>query len=229
MPTQQRLVLFVEGPGDENAAPELVRRLLDRHEASDCFFIDPKPFRVRDVFNLTGRNEGNWQRWLAAALHTRSNSGAVLLLLDGDHDGRKIATSQGPQEFCAWRTAELLARRAREARAGERFSAAVVFARQEYESRLIGGVPALAEIYEAESKGDFNKLEFAPRDAKNWIRKHRYESYQPPRDQASLTSDLNLDLAAKRLRSFQRLDNAIHQLVEANRSQRYIVTPCLAS
>ena len=49
--TPKRLVLFVEGDGEHKAAPVLVERLLTEHNAWDCLFLDPHPFRIGSVNN----------------------------------------------------------------------------------------------------------------------------------------------------------------------------------
>jgi hypothetical protein len=220
----KRLVLFVEGEGDVAAMPALVRKLVERHAGLDYLFVDPAPFRVKGLSNLTGSKDGKWARFLAAAAK-RANLGAVLLVLDGDCDGCTITTSLGEEEFCAAATSRVLASLATKTRAGTDFSVAVVFARQEFESWLIGGVPFLATAYEEESGDDFQKLETAPRDAKKWIRTRQKEGYKPTQHQAPLANAIDLDLAIDRLRSFRRLDHAVRELVDAVRSQKHVVTP----
>ena len=179
---------------------------------------------MKGLSNLTGQEDGKWARFLAAA-SKRANLGAVLLVLDGDCDGCAITTSLGSEEFCAATTSRNLASLATKVGAGATFSVAVVFARQEFESWLIGGVPSLASMYREESGEDFQKLETAPRDAKKWIRRHQKEGYKPTRHQASLAKSIDLDLAIGRLRSFKRLDDAVRELVDAVRNGKHIVSP----
>jgi len=113
--------------------------------------------------------------------------------------------------------------------AGTTFSVAVVFARQEFESWLIAGVPSLAAKYHDEVGDDFQNVETAPRDAKKWIGKRSKGGYKPTQHQAPLASELDIDVAIERLRSFRRLDNAIQEFIDAARSGQHTVSPCVRS
>jgi hypothetical protein len=137
MAPPKRLVLFVEGEGDAYAVPVLVQRLLNDLAPWDCLFLDRDALRVGNVAKLTGRRAGEWARFIGVA-RKRRNLGGILLLLDGD------VPPAGEREFCARRTGWDFSRRAREQGAGSLFSVASVFALQEYESWLIGGIEALA-------------------------------------------------------------------------------------
>jgi hypothetical protein len=119
MPGPKRLVLFVEGDGDVASAPVLLRHLLTECEAWDCLFLDTAPFQIGAVYNLLGRNEGNWVRWLRAAAK-RKNFGGVLLFLDGDVAVRR------KEPFCAASVGWELSRIARREGAGSVFSVATV-------------------------------------------------------------------------------------------------------
>ncbi len=48
----KRLVLLVEGPGDREAAPVLLKRLLSEHEAFDAIFLDSEP--LKPTFRTSG-------------------------------------------------------------------------------------------------------------------------------------------------------------------------------
>jgi hypothetical protein len=230
MASLKRLVLFVEGEGDEVAVPVLVSHLLTECNAWDCLFLDPSPFRVKKVTDLIRRNEKNWKRFLGAA-RKRRDLGGVLLLLDGD-----IRLAQR-QKFCARDVGRELSRAARQEGAGSMFSVASVFALQEYESWLIAGVEALAGKplppdnrpgIRAGTVAPTDDLEAKPRDAKQWLRQHMDSGYKPTTDQEPLTRLLvaNLgSLRARGLRSFRRLESAIQQLVDAIRSGNHVVTP----
>src|SRR5262245_38163854 len=129
MAGRPRLVLFVEGPGDREAAPVLVKRLLTERNAWSLLALDANPFTVGEVGALL-RNEGEvWKRHLRAAAKA-GPLGGVLLLLDGD------AGRVGREVFCASAFAARFATLARDVGAGKTFSVAVVFACQEFESWL---------------------------------------------------------------------------------------------
>jgi hypothetical protein len=229
MASLQRLVLFVEGEGDEKAVPALVNHLLTECGAWDCLFLDPAPLRVKKVTDLIGRKEKNWKRFLGVA-RKRRNFGGVLLLPDGDVPLAK------KQPFCAKEVGYELSRVVRQEGAGVRFSVASVFALQEYESWLIGGIDALAGKPLPDGRSGIRAGTTAPdcdleadlRDAKGWLRQNTESGYKPTTDQEPLTRLLLEDLGplrARGMRSFRRLESALKQLVEAIRSGSHVVTP----
>jgi hypothetical protein len=230
MPPLKRLVLFVEGEGDEAAAPVLVSHFLTEMAAWDCLFLD-SPFKVGSVVDLLRARQPTWKRYLGAVRKKR-DLGGVLLLLDGD------VTLPRREPFCAKKLALELAEQAKQEGAGTLFSLACVFALQEYESWLLGGVEALAGKLlspddrpgiEAGTLPPAGDLEAAPRDAKGWLGRHMAAgTYKPTLDQEPLTRLLVQDLAPLRqrsMRSFRRFEAAVGQLVQAIRSGAHVVTP----
>lgn len=225
MAGRKRLTLLVEGDGDVRAVPVLVNRLLEKHDAMADFYTDD-PMRVGNLFDLV--NQGRETVWLnrVATAAKRRDLAGVILLIDGDCDDQMVRTSGGDKVFCAADLAKFLALRSKEAGAGTRFSLAVVFARQEYESWLIAGVPDLANQLRAGVKLPTTSLEDAPRGAKEWLMKHRKEGYKPTRHQAELTRQLDLNILLKRMRSFARLEHAVQDLIKAGRTGQHILSPC---
>lgn len=225
---RKRLVLLVEGDGDVAAAPILVKRLLHAHDAFDAVIPDPAPFRVGEYSRISRSGFSEWRRLLAAAAK-RKDFGGCILLLDGDSRAKV-----DDQPFCAMRAARHLAAEAKKVGGGSRFSVAIVFACMEFESWLIAGADSLV----GKSFSDGRKIIFragvempsvpesAPRDAKGWFRSIVETGYKPARDQAELTS--LVDLAAIRgreMRSFRRLESALREMVSAIRSGAHLVTP----
>jgi hypothetical protein len=92
----KRLVLFVEGEGEADAMPILVRRILTDQNAwaSGSVLLDDKPFRVGHITKLLKNECGEWKRKLGAS-SKRRDLGGVLLVLDGDVE--RI----GGSAFCA--------------------------------------------------------------------------------------------------------------------------------
>ncbi len=228
MMTPKRLVLFVEGQGDVEAAPILLKRLLKEYGAFDAVFPDPNPFRVGEYSKIGRKDFGEWRRLLRAAA-MRKNVGGCLLLLDGDS-----RAEVGEKSFCAMRAARRLAEEARKVGGGSLFSIAIVFARMEFESWLIAGATSLAGARFSDGRGEFPEMigeiprdpESAPRDAKGWFRRVMKSGYSPTRDQAELTRLVDLDLIRQQgMRSFRRLECAIKELVGAIRSGEHAVTP----
>jgi hypothetical protein len=222
----KRIVLFVEGQGEAEAVLRLVKRLLTEQNAWDTVSLDESPFRVGQVNKLAKAEYHDWKRKLAAALK-RPNVGGVLLLLDGD------VAKVGDDAFCASVVSRSLAAAAKTVGAGARFSVAVVFARQEYESWLIAGIASLAgerlpdrRSIQQDAKPPDGDLEVAPRDAKGWLNRVVEGGYRPTRDQAALTEMVRLQAIRDRgLRSFRRLEHALSELVLAIRSDQHVATP----
>lgn len=176
---------------------------------------------------------GKWHRLLKVC-QQRENLGAVLVLLDGDSNW--VWNRKGPvkgQPFCAMRAAQILAQEAREVGAGRRFSLAVVFACQEFESWFVVAANSLVgksfpdgRIILPEAVSDIPPCpESSPRDAKGWLNKKIPTGYNPVRDQKELAKIVDLDLIRQKMRSFQRFETAIKELVEAIRSEQPISTP----
>ena len=222
----RRLILFVEGEGEADAVPVLVKRLLSEKGGWSGILLDEATFRVGSVDKLVKQDFRNWKRFLGASLK-RPNVGGVLLILDGDIE------TVGGKAFCAAEVAKSLAGAAMEVGAGQTFSVAVVFARQEYETWLIAGVDSLAgrrlpdgRLIDANARPPAGDLEAGPRDAKGWLRDVVGGGYKPTRDQAALTRLVDLDvIRARNLRSFRRLESALSILIEAIRSDAPIASP----
>jgi hypothetical protein len=162
----KRLVLFVEGEGESDAVPTLVKRLLNEKGGWNDILLDASPFRVGSVDKLVKGDFRDWKRFLGASLK-RPNVGGVLLILDGD------IPKAGGKAFCATALARSLAGEAIHVGAGRTFSVAIVFARQEYETWLIAGVTSLAgkrlpdgRLIDPDAKAPEGDLEAGPRDAK---------------------------------------------------------------
>lgn len=222
--TPKRLVLLVEGEGDEAAAPRLVGRLLAEYSAHDAGFVDDKTFRIGEYSSVVKDNYDKWLRLLKAAVG-RKDFGGCLLLLDGDSKR---------QDFCASRAARCLAAEARQVGAGKLFSVAVVFACKEFESWFIAGLGSLVGKPFSDNRIEIPSLpktipadpEIAPRNAKGWLAEIMRNRYSPTRDQKELAEllDFNL-LREKNVRSFRRLESALKGLIGAIRSGQHVVTP----
>ena len=240
----KRLVLLVEGQGEVEAAPILVDRLLKSYHVNepvfDAIFLDTTPFRVGGYPKIrsSGRSSKNrqpnfyeWRRLLQVAVTSRRNVGGCLLLLDGDSE-----TTLPGQKFCAAQAAHLLVQEAEKVGAGKLFSLAIVFACMEFESWLIAGVDSLVNKPFSDGRSGIRTLtqpipsdpEKDPRDAKGWFWKTMTMGYKPTRDQAELTQLVDLNaIRSREMRSFHRLESAIHGLVDAIRSGKHTVTPTL--
>jgi hypothetical protein len=211
-----RLVLFVEGDGEEEAMPALVGRLWAEFPPElQVGFVDTKPFRTGGLQNLTGRHAAKWPGYLGAA-RRRPSTSAILLLLDAD----TLEDGGG----CVRDAARELAEAAKAAGGGTHFSVAVVFFRQEYESLLIASYPFLPGHREGVALPE--NVEAAPRGAKAWLKKHLEGGYKESQDQLTLTRAIDFQhLRDQSIRSFQRLEDALLELATAIASGQHIVSP----
>ncbi|HQX52183.1 MAG TPA: DUF4276 family protein [Planctomycetaceae bacterium] len=219
----KRIVLFVEGEGEAEAAPAIVSRIITDLNGWDAVTIDPHPFRVGHVSKLTRDGYSEWRKKLLACMKRKDVSG-VLLLLDGD------AESINGKKFCAKDCALELAENAGEVGGGQVFSVACDFACQEFESWFIGGISGYESIPDGRTIHLPTQIppnpELAPRDAKGWLRKVVSGGYKPTRDQLTLAQALNLSvLRTANLRSFVRMEHAVAELIEASRTGTHILTP----
>lgn len=222
----RRLILFVEGEGEADAVPTLVRRLLTELGDWHDLLLEDNPFRVGSVEKLVKADFRDWKRFLRASLK-RPKVVGVLLILDGDQE------RVSGKVFCAAAVAKSLVGAAMHVGAGKTFSVAVVFARQEFETWLIAGVASLAgrrlpdgRLIAVNAQAPDGDLELSPRDAKGWLRAIVEGGYKPTRDQAALARLVDLEvIRARKLRSFQRLESAVSSLREAIRCDSPIVSP----
>ena len=225
----KRIVLFVEGQGDVRAAPVLLRRLISEQNGWDAAFVDERPFEVDGLPKLSGNKSANWTRWLRAAAK-RGNLGGVLLLLDGD-----CKKFEG-QDFCAVEAARVLGERAVEAGAGSQFSVASVFACCEYESWFLAGIQSIAgksfdngrNSVKPDAAPPNGDLEKAPRDAKGkkGMGALLTGGYGPALDQKPITEIIDLNaIRGHGMRSFDRMESAVRELIEACRTGNHVVSP----
>lgn len=230
---KRALVLLGEGHGETSALPVLVRRLLKEKDADDLLYADADVIRSKGVTGLVKWDNQNnrpdygpWLHYIDYASRRR-NLGGVLAILDGDAKNFPAAT---PAPFCAATAARDLAKAAANQGAGKTFSLALVFACLEYESWLIAGAESLRGRRLRDGRvvlppglqlpaSDFEKR------GKGWLEKN-CSGYRPTRDQADLAELVDLsEIRRKQLRSFARLDHALDQLLEAAKSNSFILTP----
>jgi len=208
------LVPIVEGDGEVDAVPILLRRLLAARRSWDLQIARPK--NAHGCGNLT--KAGGLEKFVELAFRERDCAG-VLILMDADEE-----------EDCPMLLARSFAERI--AMHGARYPVAIVFARREYEAwflasletiagAVIGGRPGLpADLVFA---GDIERV----RDAKGWLSRHfsGRRIYKETEDQASMSERIDLARAAERSRSFRRLCQAVDELLDAINDGRRAITP----
>ena len=220
------MLVLVEGKGDVRAVGRLVGRLLAEKAAFDCLFLDDEAFKIGSIERLTGNNRHEWIRLLQAAYRVRSQTAAMLVLLDGDADAVE------GQTFCAMTVARSLAERAAYVGAGTLFSLACVFAVKEFEAWLIAGIESLAGRNLPDRISGIRAGVVAPlnpeqiRDCKGWLRENMQRPYNPTIHQEPMARLLDLQrLRDRNVRSFMRLEHAVDELIMAVRSGKHISSP----
>jgi hypothetical protein len=194
-------------------------------------WLDDNPIVVGGLHALTGAKRAKeWTRFLGVAgLRMKKDGGGILALVDGDAD-----QFEG-DPFCPGKSARLLVSRGQPIGAGALFSLACVFARQEFESWLIGGIESLSgktvppdnrPLVRAGTQYDVADPEQAPRGAKQWLGARMAGGYKETTDQAALTRLVDLaEIRSRGLRSFQCLERAIDRLIDAFRKDVRVLSP----
>lgn len=189
------IVPLVEGHGEVDAASVLLRRLAHRESRFDVQIA--RPFRVKR--NRVVKAE-ELERSLTQAMRARS-ADAALLILDADDDCPVALAS------------DLLAR----AEAAAFPNVAVVCACREFEGWFLAAKDSLRGICRirenAECVPDAEKI----RDAKGRLTSNMDgdRRYLEVDDQPRLAAAVDLDLAEKNSRSFEKLCKEMRRLLEA--------------
>ena len=172
-----RIGCIVEGHGEVEAVPILIRRVAERLYPELGIHI-PHPIRVSRS-KVVKKNE--LERVVELAARNIKGQGAIFIILDSDDD---CPAQLGPVLLC----------RARQARGD--LPIAVVLAKHEFESWFLAAAESLRNY-----KGLKNDLESPNdpegiRDAKGWLKQRRdSHKYRETLDQPGLTDHFDLDQA----------------------------------
>ena len=209
------IVPIVEGDGEVEAVPLLLRRVLrERHSRYDIRI--QKPINARGKTKLL-RKFGSFLEYA----RRDQECNAVLVLLDGDDDcPRDLATD--------------LAQTAAGLNMG--VPVAVVCAHREYEAWFVASLDSatgdniratLGLSETAVHEGDVESIG----SPKGWIQVRMPQSsgYKETQDQPALTPFIDIEHTQGRSRSFQRLCHAVEELLDAIDSGTPVVTPQVAS
>jgi hypothetical protein len=182
----RRIAVIVEGHGEVQAVPVLLRRVLALRDPATAWEVKP-PIRVhRDKFI---NDTYEFRRHLLLAAGKAGGNGAVLVILDADDDCPKRL---GPEL------------RERAVRIASHIAIHVVLANREYEAWFLACADALAGHRGLPSDLAPPEDPEGIRGAKEWLSK-RMGGYDPRLDQAPLTSRIDIAAAQRRSRSFRKL------------------------
>ena len=193
MPT---IVAIVEGDGEVEAVPILIRRIAEV-ETPGVFLHVPKPNKVQRGRIL---KPGGIEPYVELAARQGGPDGRVLVLLDADDD-------------CPRDLAPRILRRATEVRSDRRIQ--VVLAQREYEAWFLAAADSLAGNRglreDITAPGDPETI----RDAKGWLtgQMPRGRSYRETLDQTALTKGFDLEGARRSAASFRKMWRAVTDLL----------------
>ncbi len=182
-----RIVSIVEGHGELDAVPILLRRIAAA--ALPAGAVDVRsPIRV-DRRKIVKAAE--LERAVELAARKAGAGGRILILLDAEDD-------------CPAELAPALLRRARAAR-GDR-AIRVVLARTEYEAWFLAAADSIAGRHGIDEAATAPADPEAVTGAKEWLtRRMAGRSYRPTRHQAALTTTFDIDAARRSAPSFDKL------------------------
>lgn len=214
------IVPIVEGDGEVEAVPVLLRRLLEERQEWGVRVAKPK--NARGITNLA-RDVRQVERFLRYAA-TVPGASAILVLVDSDSD----CPMERALSFALCAEALDLP-----------LPVAIAVAKCEYEAWFLASVETLAGR-PLKSKGGHERggiiagaaFEADPegvRDAKGRLSDLMPANcaYKETLDQAPLTQIMDLEPVRNRSRSFRRMDSALGFLVEQIRTGGRGVSPCV--
>ena len=190
------IVAIVEGPGEVDAIPILIRRIAAAALPGAAPHV-PRPIRIkRDRF----LKEHELERYVDLAARQSGPDGGVLIVLDADDD-------------CPAELAAAILRRATRARSDRPIK--VVLARREYEAWFLAAADSIAGRRGLPSDITAPNEAETIRDAKGWLtsRMPPGRAYKETRDQPALTSLFDLATARRGAPSFDKMWRTVIQLL----------------
>jgi hypothetical protein len=188
------LLPIVEGHSEEEAVPVLLRRLLLRQHRAEIQVA--RPFRVS---RLKMVRPGEIERAVIQGIRDRRDVGAVLVILDADDD-EPLRLETALLERC---------------RQASPLPSAVVAACREFEAWFLGSKDALRGVCGIRSDANVPEGPETIRDAKGRLTSNMEggRRYLEVDDQPVLAARMDLDLALRRCRSFQRLATELERIL----------------
>ena len=201
----QRPILVVEGAGDREALPVLIRRVLDEHKVYDVRTA-PNPKTNLEINKL--RRAGELERYMRYA--EREDSDGVILALDCD-------------DFCPVTIAREFSDRIKEMKIEKR--TAIVLFKAEFESMFLFSYEDIKQAYPEFGwrGGSVPETEDIRNPKKILSEMMDYNrAYKETRDQARFASIISLGTLRACSRSFRHFENALLWLVADNISETHV-------
>lgn len=197
--TTVRLGVVVEGHGEAQAVPVLLRRIASELDPGTVLDI-PQPLRVAKDRLL--RREGELTRTIDLLRRKVGPSGGLVVTFDADDDCPAVL---GPRA------------RTMVSATGLDVPFSIIIPRQEFEAWLVAGAEGLrgrrglpADLVAPDDPE-------ALRDGKGWLGARMPRWYSPTVDQAALASAFDMERARQRSPSFARCWREVERLVRALR------------
>lgn len=208
------IVPVVEGPGDAEALPILLRKILTH--LGKCKIGVATAKNAHGCGNL--EKAGGLEKFVEYAFRSPA-CGGVLIAVDTDHPAR-----------CPKALASALAARIRAY--GARKPVAVVLAENEFETWFLASIESIAgKAIKGSVSIQTGAIHPAKceeiRNPKSWLQKHftGRQAYKETLHQAPMASLIDVGVAESRSRSFRRLVHAVSELTQAIERQHIVVTP----
>jgi len=191
------IVPIVEGHGEKDAVPLLLRRILALYEKWNWSVA--RPIQVGNLIKLKMKLSS----FIKYALKYKDCAG-ILILLDLD-DGCPAIENKNLTELIN--------------RLYLHCPVTIVFAHREYEAWFLASIEAIARDQNNKFPHNlvFTKDVESKRGVKEWLSSQLPSgySYKPTVDQARLTNLIDINVAQQRSRSFRRLCHAVEQIVKS--------------
>jgi hypothetical protein len=201
------IVAIVEGPGEMESVPILLRRLIIERQGYQV--VIQSPINAHGLGNLTIEN--GLERFLKLAIK-RPSCKAILVLVDADVD-------------CAMEVAGGLSERARNH--NPHIPTVIVAAKYRYENWFLASTETLRGRRGLRADLPIvTEPEIIP-DAKRWITNHKSQgrAYKETLDQAPMSQMIDIKLVSQRSRSFRRLVHAVDELLDSIATGTPLITP----
>ncbi|MFZ4814068.1 MAG: DUF4276 family protein [Phototrophicaceae bacterium] len=201
------LYCLVEGAGDADAFPLLVRRIL--HEQFSRYELQVKAWSTNGRDNLFK----DIHRYLELLRRAPDCAGVI------------IATDLEKATDCPVEIAYILSEQAKILRLP--FPVAVVIVVCEYESWFLYNLSAIAERYPSLTATTYTGDPALKCNAKEWIEDHlpKGTKYRETEHQVSMTAKIDLKHTAEQSRSFRRMIRAVEFLVQQIDTGALTVSP----
>jgi hypothetical protein len=216
---------IVEGPGDVQSVPILLRRILGEALGNQQWQV-LRPINTEGCGNMT--RPGGIERFVLRA-QKEPGCNAVTVIIDRDAveklpNGQRLPNNCSPT-FARWFSQRIQA-------TVPRIPVVVIVAHTEYEAWFLASIETIAGRRNNGLPGLSRNTHYDgdPEnhpDPKAWInaRLSRGYRYSETRDQENLTKFIDLQIVHRRSRSFRRLIHAVEEIIALTQQGQVSVTP----